>query len=723
MLAPPVGGGGRNVAGASVVGVAGTVVVVVVGRVVLVVLDVLVVLVVEGAVGPGAGRKTGSASPSGRVLLVVVTNGGRLVEVVDVVVGTVVLVVDVVDDVVVEEVVVEDVVVEDGMVDEVVVVDVDVVDVDVVVDVVVVDVVVVDVVVVDVVVVDVVVVDVEVVDVEVVEVDVEVVVDEVVEVEDVVVDGSVVEDVDVVDDELVVVVTLEGIVVVVVDGVVVVVVTLDGLVVVVDGTVVMVTVGELVVVIGGSCPCTPFGGRFSPMTTITAATTGPRMRRCAYLTPEPQRLPEGVRPGWRLPCLRTRPPRSPNLSRGRRYQPGPAETGVARGGQRQCWTVPSAQPGEALGGVGQLGVDRNHPGEELTGPGGVADPFVQVGQGVPEAEVVRLGGPAGRDRAALQQGDRLPQVAPVGEGSGHHDPSLGHQVRPRRGPAQLVPQRFDVPRLAQGSVRVSQHRVLLHRTGQAYECLQVGRGLGPASQPVKREPGQLPDGADVGRLFDQWTEDAPRLLEPVPFEGPRRVDKEPLDPGRPTLPHGLGDLGHHRRRRFPAGRSPGSGRLRLGTARVGLVLPHPHVRLPRGRSPSFRYIPAGTGPLLLCRSAHLARAPPGNTAPPRPVNRFRRRRPRRLPLPRRAVLPAPSSLGTAAPLPGRDPLFPPRPRTPPRSPPVDRLGGRPATARIRGLAPSDARALPARLTGLNIPLRSPGSRRTAPAGARPGGTS
>src|SRR5579863_2349151 len=51
----------------------------------------------------------------------------------------------------------------------------------------------------------------------------------------------------------------------------------------------------------------------------------------------------------------------------------------------------SAQGEEPFGDVGQLGVHRGHPGEQLPGQRDVAGPFVEVGQDVPLPEVAVAG--------------------------------------------------------------------------------------------------------------------------------------------------------------------------------------------------------------------------------------------------------------------------------------------------------------------------------------------
>ena len=52
---------------------------------------------------------------------------------------------------------------------------------------------------------------------------------------------------------------------------------------------------------------------------------------------------------------------------------------------------PSAKARQALGDVGEPGVLAADPVEQRPGPGHVAGPLLEVGQGVPEPQVVRLG--------------------------------------------------------------------------------------------------------------------------------------------------------------------------------------------------------------------------------------------------------------------------------------------------------------------------------------------
>src|SRR5436190_3776407 len=97
----------------------------------------------------------------------------------------------------------------------------------------------------------------------------------------------------------------------------------------------------------------------------------------------------------------------------------------------------SVQAGPALGGVGEVGGGGGNAAEELSRSRGVAAPLVEVGQGVPEAEVVGLGA-LDPDRAFLEETDGAGNVAAVGQGAGGHDAALGHDLGRGVGGAELV---------------------------------------------------------------------------------------------------------------------------------------------------------------------------------------------------------------------------------------------------------------------------------------------
>src|SRR5215212_4996908 len=67
----------------------------------------------------------------------------------------------------------------------------------------------------------------------------------------------------------------------------------------------------------------------------------------------------------------------------------------------------SAQAGESVGGVGEAGVLGHQAAQEGAGPGDVAGPLVERGEGVPQAEVV-LSRSAHVHGTGLEEGDGAP---------------------------------------------------------------------------------------------------------------------------------------------------------------------------------------------------------------------------------------------------------------------------------------------------------------------------
>src|SRR3984893_11376357 len=141
-----------------------------------------------------------------------------------------------------------------------------------------------------------------------------------------------------------------------------------------------------------------------------------------------------------MPATTPRTSRAALMSRPLRLAPkGPAHAS-ARGGPAHG---PSAKARQAVGDVGEPGVLATDPIEQRPGAGRVAGPLLEVGQGVPEPQVVRVGlgnllVGAGEER------DGLVHAAAVGERTGRHDPSLGDDVGSRRGGGQLTPARIDL---------------------------------------------------------------------------------------------------------------------------------------------------------------------------------------------------------------------------------------------------------------------------------------
>ena len=90
----------------------------------------------------------------------------------------------------------------------------------------------------------------------------------------------------------------------------------------------------------------------------------------------------------------------------------------------------AVRPREALGDVGEPGVVAPDPVEQRPGPGQVAGSLLEVGERVPEAQVVRLG-LGDLLVGAGEQRDRLVEAAPVGERAGGDDPALGDELGAR----------------------------------------------------------------------------------------------------------------------------------------------------------------------------------------------------------------------------------------------------------------------------------------------------
>ena len=84
---------------------------------------------------------------------------------------------------------------------------------------------------------------------------------------------------------------------------------------------------------------------------------------------------------------------------------------------------------KAFGHIGQLGVDRGHPGEELSGQGDVAGPFVEIGQDVPLAEmsVTGIAEVLGRTGGG-EDHDGFVELAQLRQGLGQDEPAFDENV-------------------------------------------------------------------------------------------------------------------------------------------------------------------------------------------------------------------------------------------------------------------------------------------------------
>src|SRR3954471_4931431 len=101
-------------------------------------------------------------------------------------------------------------------------------------------------------------------------------------------------------------------------------------------------------------------------------------------------------------------------------------------------TASSAQGAEPGRDVEGLRIVGRHAGEQVTGAWDVAGPFVQVGEGIPLAEVMLLGPLAGRPWL-LEQPDRARDVAAVGQAAGRDDAALGDRLGAGRRFAEVLP--------------------------------------------------------------------------------------------------------------------------------------------------------------------------------------------------------------------------------------------------------------------------------------------
>src|SRR6202023_2939591 len=125
---------------------------------------------------------------------------------------------------------------------------------------------------------------------------------------------------------------------------------------------------------------------------------------------------------------------SSQTGRARAFEP---KGGIALTVQRGCdsdaicrlWLLPEGE--EAFGDVGERRVAAPHPIEQLPGARQVTGAFAQVGQRVPNPQMM-LGRSLYVAAPTFEHRHRITQAPAVGERARHHDAPLRHQRRRRR---------------------------------------------------------------------------------------------------------------------------------------------------------------------------------------------------------------------------------------------------------------------------------------------------
>ena len=195
----------------------------------------------------------------------------------------------------------------------------------------------------------------------------------------------------------------------------------------------------------------------------------------------------------------------------------------------------SGQGADPVGDVCEPAVVPPYPGEEFPGPGVGARPLVQVGQGVGPSQVVVPW--TGWDLPALlQEADRLGQSTLVGDRSGGHQTTLGHQRGAGRGVTELYPECVHVVPPALGTVAVGQHGMLLGAPGQLPEGLQSLRTGPPVTHPVVHQAQELEHLGYLVRPLHELVEDPPSILEALVSECPGSLLEAPQGTATGTVP-------------------------------------------------------------------------------------------------------------------------------------------------------------------------------------------
>ena len=221
----------------------------------------------------------------------------------------------------------------------------------------------------------------------------------------------------------------------------------------------------------------------------------------------------------------------------------------------------AAQSDEALLHVVGVGVHGGDLDEDVARPGQFARPLVQIGQRVPLPQVEGLG-PCAPQRG-LQQLDRAPQVALVGQAPGGDQPALGHHFGARGGLAELGPGGLGLHVAVHGPVAVGDNGELVVAAGHLVVLLELPQRQRPSGQAIEGQAKQFLDSGRARRLGRQFAQHPQGVLVTVGRVHPRRVRQLGRDPpslgdlvsrtahgtaghhlaGGPNLPAGLGGPG------------------------------------------------------------------------------------------------------------------------------------------------------------------------------------
>src|SRR5687768_611380 len=278
----------------------------------------------------------------------------------------------------------------------------------------------------------------------------------------------------------------------------------------------------------------------------------------------------------------------------------------------------SAQGSETLGDVDEGGVLGRDLPEQGAGGGDVTGPLVEVGQGVPEPQMVGED-PLRVGRRPLEDLDGLLQLPLIGQRPGRDDPPLGHDLGPRRDRPELLPELLHPLVLPERPGDVHEDGMLLRRVGQPDKDVKFLLGGVPLPQPVIRQPQQFPQIDVVREQLPVGAQDPQRLVLVPPVQRPGPPDQRLLEPG--PVPHRLRPLPRTGWGRRPAlDRLAPPGILGLGSRLASRSLHDPQGR-PLPAAP--RHAPRAVRPTRLCRLVPPAPAPLG--PPTRPEPRFRLR--------------------------------------------------------------------------------------------------
>src|SRR5947209_2756960 len=283
-------------------------------------------------------------------------------------------------------------------------------------------------------------------------------------------------------------------------------------------------------------------------------------------------------------------------------------------------------------------------------------------------------GPLDLDRALLEEADGAADVAAVGQRAAGDDAAFGHELTGGVGGAQLVPELVCLGVPPEGPVGVGQHGVLVDRTGEMAEVLELDRRRLPAAEAVEGDAVELADSRDARGLVDERLEEPLGFLVALTFEGLGRLHQTLLYFGGLAAGDGGADVGRDvgrgcapwaivlRRLAAPGHRFGGR---RAEGANVGVGLLDPLLGLPRrGRAQLFGFpallrrwlLPTPAARRRLVR-IDLAGSPPSHSSPfatrhAEDCTHVTRRGPRRGPfsriIRRRPTLPGglpPSTLG------------------------------------------------------------------------------